>query len=226
MGKADWTYGKEGNAYPVKPGQVWKTGEHVFVCSDLLASKQLVSVIDQLEITPTLIYTDPPWNQSNVSSFRTKAGLSRTEDSYLDLYKMIGLLAQRYRVPVFAEGGTRQVKAVQSVLPGAHRATAPITYYRKHPAVLHYAGDEPISSYLQGRLNSKDDDHTPGIVLGLTHQGHFGVVLDPCAGRGLTARTAEKTGWTSITNELSPWRMSVAMHRLHKASGLTPERVQ
>jgi hypothetical protein len=199
---ARWTYGAEGAAYPVRPGQTWECGRHVFTCSSLFRVPGLGAA--------TVIYADPPWNQGNLASFRTKAGLKSDSHDWLDVYRRIAEIAGQR--PVFLEGGCRQAAAVQAVLSGPQVRQWPISYYRYHPAVLHYAGPD-----LNGLDPSGlDDDDVPGYILTRLPAG---IVGDPCAGRGVTSRAAEAAGWSSVNVELHPNRVSAALARMTKMTG-------
>jgi hypothetical protein len=202
-----WDYGDEGRRFPVEPRDVWTVGAHWFACGDIL---DLDPILDS---PVTLVYTDPPWQQGNVNSFRTKAGLPKAEHSWLDLYRRIVELAGD--APCWIEGGVRQAEQVQVVLPGPSTAMFEITYYRKHPCVLHYSGPVPPPVDPTG----VDDEHTPAHVLAAYEPG---LVLDLCAGRGLTARAAYKQGWDSFNVELGPHRVSAALARLSKATLTQP----
>jgi hypothetical protein len=50
-------------------------------------------------------------------------------------------------------------------------------------------------------------------------------VVDPCAGRGLTARAAYLAGWESDNNELNPLRVSAALARMERLTGERPVRI-
>lgn len=225
----DWTYGKAGNAFPVKPGETWAVGDHRFVCSNLMESDLYLRQLSAWP--PDMLYCDPPWNQGNVNSFHTKAGIPHAEHSYLDLYRKIISIGSG--IPTFIEGGLREEEQVGDLMKSSPLALFyarwEITYYRTQPCVLHYVGPRlPLPD-----LHGIDDDYTPeqamkavGTVIGARWSSdRLPVVADPCAGRGLTARTADKLGWISVTNELSQWRMSAAMYALARQSGKTPQRI-
>lgn len=203
-----WTYGPEGAAYPVKPGQTWECGRHVFTCGSLFRVPGLGA--------STVIYSDPPWNQGNLTAFRTKAGLDRGGHSWLEVYERISELAAHR--PQFLEGGRREAAAVQATLAAQLRQgevvrTWPIRYYRRHPAVLHYAGPPLAPAMDPGGL---DDDDVPGYLLSRLP---CGIVGDPCAGRGVTSRAAEQSGWASVNVELHPNRVSAALARMNTLTG-------
>lgn len=203
-----WDYGEEGLRYPVNPGETWALLKHTFACRSLLDGG--------IRLDVDLVYTDPPWQQGNVNAFRTKAGLPHADHHWLDLYRRVVELAAG--APLWLEGGRKQAAQVRTVLPGPIIATFDITYYRKHPCVLHYSGPVPPPCDPTGL----DDEHTPGFVLSSYPAG---VVADLCAGRGLTSRCAHRRGWRSINVELNPKRTSAALSRLADVTGVQPERV-
>lgn len=206
---SEW-YGAEGKAFPVGPGQVWQCGEHVFHCGQLHDFPGGPIAMD-------VVYCDPPWNDSLLRSFHTKAGYERPGYGWLDIYKLI--IAKLYVVPVWLEGGVAQTDEIMGILPGPVTAKWDITYYKTRPAILVYSGhEEPWCDPL-----GMDDEDTPGFVL--ERHPRRGVVCDPCAGRGTTALAAERAGWRSITNELNPARVSAALARMQKLTGKTPGRL-
>jgi len=217
-----WTYGEEGERYPVQVGQVWRVGKHTFVCSDLMESDTYERFASGGP-KPTLLYCDPPWNQGNVNSFRTKAGLKHVEYSYLDLYRRIAEVGARWGIPMYIEAGNREQKKVAEVLPNRHRASFDIFYDRKNPCTLLYAGPMP-TPVKRSVITGMDDAHTPAEVM--RAHGPTGLVTDVCGGIGYTATNAEEVGWSSLLNELHPNRVSVALDRVHKMTGEKPERVQ
>ena len=199
----------------MQPDDCWASGPHTYICSSAFACRRLGGA--------TLVYSDPPWSQGNLASFRTKAGLGRADHTWLDLYGRIVELAELR--PCFIEGGLAQSATVQAMLAQAIAGQAgyetrcwPITYYRRHPAVLHYAG--PAIGELDPA--GLDDDDTPGYVLSRFPAGE---VADPCAGRGLTSRAAHKAGWSSVSVELHPQRMSAAMARMRRLAGYEPKLI-
>jgi hypothetical protein len=208
-----WTYGAEGAAYPVEPGQTWACGEQRFTCGSLFDYRP--------DRPPYLVYADPPWNQGNLASFHTKAGLDRPAHTWLDVYRRIIELAQG--APCFIEGGQRQAEQVGALCLAApvYRCW-PITYYGRHPAVLHYCGPSLLPPGLE--LAGLDDDDTPKMILA-AYPPWEADVLDPCAGRGTTSRAAAAMGWSSVNIEIHPRRMSAALFRLAAQTGDQPRRL-
>lgn len=226
-----WDYGDEGRAFPVKVNEVWAVGKHLFSCTDLMASRGFDEVLSGHLPHPTLLYCDPPWGQSLVNSFRTKAGLGRATYRWEELYARIAQLGHDRGLPVWVEGskiGSRDGAKIPGVLAKnlggqGFAGYAEVTYYRKNVSGLYYSGTSAPSPRLFSRLTGMDDDDTPGTVM--EAYGQSGVVMDPCAGRGVTSREAERVGWASVNNELNPLRVSAALVRMAKLISKQPMRV-
>lgn len=222
-----WTYGKEGEAFPVERGQVWQVTErHIFVCSDLMEDQ----LLDEWCKThpPTLMYTDPPWGQALINGFRTKAGLERATYTWQDLYRRVAAIGHEYAVPIWAEASSEkhpdgaEVPFTLAAESHPYRDYVEIVYSRTKPCGLFYAGSSPASLELLDRLRGVSDWETPGIVMSDYPKGR---VIDPCAGRGMTSRQAEQEGWESISNELNPNRMSASLSRMAEMIDVKPEQV-
>ena len=98
----------------------------------------------------------------------------------------------------------------------------PITYARAtRPCVLHYAGPPVPAVYADP--SGLDDADTPSWVLGRFPSG---LVADLTAGRGLTSRCAVESGWASFIIELDGRRVSAALARLARLTGLVPALVE
>ena len=220
MSPADWTYGEDGKAFEVQPGDTWTVGPHRFRNGSMMDA-----AVDDLADEVSLVYADPPWNQGNLSSFYTKARLAKpTEFKWIDIYRRILELAGSR--PCFVEGGLHEEEAVRALVVQPHYRRWEITYYRRHSCVLHYCGPEPPPPGLNDYLPGRDDEHTPLLVMRAygANRDLKRLVLDPCGGCGLTSRSADSAGWRSVSNELHPNRMSVALARLSRQINQVPKR--
>jgi hypothetical protein len=195
----------------VQRGDVWQCGRHVFVCGTLL---------ELSHISADVFYCDPPWNNAITSTFRRNAGYGdEAGASWQDIYEgIIRLAAGR---PLFIEGGEKQADEVQAMLSrtsGLIVRQWPITYSRAtRPCVLHYAGPPNGAAY--GDPSGLDDADTPSWVMGRLSTG---LVADLTAGRGITSRCAEESGWASFSVELDSRRVSAALIRMAKLTGKAP----
>jgi hypothetical protein len=232
---ADWSYGKMGTAYPVARGQIWRVGNHLFVCSDLMES----SLFEQqlVDVKVGILYCDPPWGAALLNGFRTKAGLDKATHTWQELYRKIADFGHSRNAPVFLEGSVNtnrdgvKIPETMRITPGFEHYWE-IKYYKKHPSGLFYSGGQPVIPSLVGPnnpLEHVDDDEVPSIIMDhyqRTYPLISKVVIDPTTGMGATPLEAQRVGWSSINNELNPNRISVSLSRLVKMTGLPAERVR
>lgn len=208
-----WDYGEEGAAIKVQRGQLWRVGQHTFLCGTLLHLSRL---------NARLFYCDPPWNNAITSTFRRNAGYGDEAGlTWQDIY--LGIIGLARGTTLFVEGGEKQADEVQSMLAAVYPFTRawPITYSRAtRPCVLHYGGQERCI----GDPSGMDDADTPGWAMSL-YPG-TGLVADLTAGRGITSRCAEEQGWASFNVELDGRRVSAALVRLAKLARDTPRLVR
>jgi hypothetical protein len=208
-----WDYGTEGAIYPVQRGEVWQCGRHVWACGTLL---------DLDHVTADLFYCDPPWNNAITSTFRNNAGYGADAGAtWQDIYH--GIIRAAAGRPLFVEGGEKQADEVQAMLRDAGLPAVmawPITYARAtRPCVLHYGGPPPGI----GDPSGLDDADTPAWAMG---RFPAGLVADLTAGRGITSRCAEESGWSSFNIELDGRRVSAALARLSRLTRQEPMRVE
>jgi hypothetical protein len=211
-------YGAEGLAYPVREGQTWQVGNHKFTCGDLGAYEAPFHHV---------LYCDPPWNDAMLRGFHTKADLPHPGYHWDDLYRAIVATAHP-DAGVWLEGGVRQAPEIEALLPGPVKKAWAITYYGNRPCVLAYSGNGEPPDGLASSLNGTDDDDVPGLVLaayGRQRPQTRLIVLDPCAGRGVTSRAAEAVRWASANNELNPLRVSASLARMVKLTGQEAVRI-
>jgi len=224
-----WRYSGKHKDIPVQPGDIWRVGEHIFVCGDIegdQASSPLSTLLKSHP--PTLIYADPPWGSGLARSYRTKAGSDNGSGRAVDFPNLIRSLllpAKTYKTVAYVENGVREERVLKETLieMGAtitgHWNT---TYYKTKPAILYAADFRPVPQTDHPDFTGVDDEYTP--LMALRHHP-VGTVLDPCAGRGLTARTAQTLGWKSINHELSPYRMAEALDSIFRMTDQPIERV-
>lgn len=210
-----WKYeGAGGTKFPVQKGEVWRAGPHLLACIDLLVDFNRFR--QKWAAQPKMLYSDPPWNDSNVSSFYTKAGRTKGT-SHAELLKGVCDIAASMRVPAWLEGSSLNVQVVKRAVEatgGRMLHAFNVTYYKKNPSMLFQVSWGP--DFAAPDVEGRDDADTPLICLhhavstGLLSRGD--TVLDTCTGlSGLTAQAASKCGLNFVGSELSPYRMSGAL---------------
>ncbi len=221
MNAAKWDYGNAGDLYPVRAGQTWEVGQHRFTCGDLEDGGAAVIAQTQADVA----YCDPPWNPGNCSAFRTKAGVPRKVNFAL----FMDALAKAVKTTggnVFLEMGVKHAAEVVKAMEnqgGQLLSLWNITYYRKKPCRLGMFNWSGVPDTFTRNLTGMDDENTPDAVLSSYPPGL--VVLDPCCGRGLTARAAHRAGHRFVGMELHPRRMADGLLRLSQLTGEEPRRV-
>ncbi|HEX9117578.1 MAG TPA: hypothetical protein VGA61_16020 [Anaerolineae bacterium] len=224
-GQIHWTYGEAGDRFRSVPGDVWQAGPHLLGCGDLFTAdaQHLLELAGPRR--PDLVYVDPPWNQSNLKAFATKAALPMAGTEFA---RFLDALLETVRVCpgyLFMEMGRASLKLLRervTLKNGIIAQSWDITYYRKHPnylVQLAFGAVPPV----QGDPTGLDDEDTPRWAL-LHLKEKQQLVFDPCLGRGLTLRTAHQLGQTCIGMEFNPRRLAVALAYLAQA-GLAPVKL-
>jgi hypothetical protein len=220
-----WTYGTEGVRFPVKRGELWKLNGHYFLCADWL--KQDLNVLKSLP-APSMCYVDPPWNLGNVRSFYTKAEQpDQPNDFERYLARLISVIDGLTSGHVYIEMGRQNTTLLKGLISAASLTFLEefaITYYKTKPCVLiHYSRTKP-QPLAPLPFEGLDDDDTPMLAIASSiEEGEY--VIDLCAGRGLTSRSAASLGRKSINVELHPHRVSAALSRLSDQLGIDPHRM-
>lgn len=171
------------------PEILWNIGLHSIACGDLTTgATELVMQKDLADV----IYTDPPWGPGLHTFFHTKAGIE-PKTSWPDFLKSLSETCAKYRkkeAPVFIEMGLKWVLAL-------HQAMHEVGLEPLRQWTVYYgpkSSPRPNSLTLFGvDLDITLPDPPCGEVV--TKQVLRSVVkpgmlvLDPCAGLGMTARS-------------------------------------
>jgi len=207
----------------VVPGGVYAAGPHRFVCGDIEdgALERLYSLLPE---RPAMVYSDPPWNAGNARYWRTQAGLGRAVD-WETLWCLIADFTQRTGAPdVWFEMSLSQTETwLQIVTP----YLPPLVglwqvYYGSPPTVgpyIHCCGrPNNIARFarhtcvpLPDMTGLKGEAVTNLAFRSSLTDGACGIVVDPCIGKGMTARMACSHGLTCYGAELNPKRLSVTL---------------
>lgn len=167
------------------------------------------------------VYSDPPWNPGNATYWRTHArdGRIASYDRFLDGWCAVAALCQ--------ERGARDVLVEQSAnvahqdllraairrCPGwvwSERAVYPVRYgtgAKLLPNALLHFGVSPLDTDPSGMHGEM---MTLRAVYGLKLPP-ADVIVDPCAGKGMTSRTAHAFGLHFVGSELNPERLGITL---------------
>ncbi len=221
---AEWKYGVAGDIYPVKLGDLWLCGNHEFQCNDFQNIKGWINGLFESKYAD-VVYCDPPWNAGNATAFRTKAGMP-SKVIFGTFLRNLARVIQDCKGNVFLEMGVKEENEVCTVMEDAGARLLKvweITYYKKRPCRLGMFTWREKADEIELDLDGWDEELTPYEVLRQYPKGSK--VYDPCCGRGLTSRAAEKAGLKSMGLELAPRRMADALMRMEKLTGSKPLRL-
>lgn len=216
-----WTYKGARKKYPVEVGDVWQVGGHILICGDLegdqtVLRKWLVSH------PPSLMYVDPPWNDQIATQFREKSGVDGDAKRAVDCAKVITRvleLAREMHLLAFMEGGDKKRQMNRDCITALGTEIGDewtITYTDKRiPCVLWAVDFRKEKSPDWPSFGGLSEMECEDLVL-----SHYKPkrVFDPCGGLGGTAIACQYAGVSSITHELSPYKMAEAIKTLVKLS--------
>lgn len=202
----------------VRPGDWWAAGPHRFICGDVAAGA-LLSLVARLPEPAAFVYTDPPWGPANIQYWRTLAGRAGGDPVPTTFSVLLQAIADGIVLSgapvVWIESGVRWSGAVRTVLgpllpPLAGEWT--VTYGRPpRPNRLLGFSATPIDGTAEGLHGfavtawAFDRSAVPG-----------GIVVDPCVGRGMTARFAHRHGMACWGCEFNPARLAVTLDWLDR----------
>lgn len=202
--------------FQVALGNVWKAGPHTFLCGDLETNDK-ERFIEILNKPVSLVYTDSPWSAGNAKYWRTHAGMSRQ----VDIENLWGCLCD-----VIQRSGAKEVFIEQGVKHWRDFVSIAIKYkipplskkwvvYYNNPArpniLIRFAETERQGFDPTGLKNEPMTDY---VFQHIAQPG--GVVIDPCIGKGMTARMAHRYGMVCYGMELNPKRLAATLDWLSK----------
>lgn len=158
-----------------------------------------------------IVYSDPPWGQGNLTYWRTHNGERSTTEwgPFLQMFCTIADGHLKADGHLFVEMGLRWVDDLAAAFAALGRSEAQrwrcLYGNPKLPNALWYSGpgkpaDVTGLSGVTMTRTALRSVATPGSL-----------VLDPCCGKGMTARTAMPLGMRFRGNELNPKRAAVTI---------------
>lgn len=218
----DWTkaYGDSYLNYPIEEGECITLSNVNLMCADIVKNKQIVETfIRGIDRNTTFVYCDPPWNQSNISTFYTKAQKKGEHPRIDEFNKTLLELCCQFPVAYIEQG--KSVTDVSNIVDYIHTkypdkicTVYPTTYYKRNPAHLIRICSED-HTIVEDLFSGVDDDYTPGVACEVEHNW-ANTVVDFCVGRGLTVTTAIQHGYKMYGIELNKYRLSVAIEKATK----------
>ena len=210
-------YGNGWEKYPVKRGELWTVGDHQILCEDWhLGPKESYERITN--IVPDMIYIDPPWNQGNAKSFRTKAGVPEPKLEWPHFVEKLVSIVKQCKGDVYVEMGQKELGFVLDMFEGNGAMILniwDIVYYKTKPCILFRANFANTGQLIpEGETpEGMDDEDTPKWAI--EHSSKEGdLIADYCTGQGGTPVWAHTLGRRFIGTELNERRMANSVMKL------------
>jgi hypothetical protein len=223
-----WRYGSAGDTYPVRPGEMWRVGEHRFACADITleAGRTLLRAVIGGR-TVDLLYVDPPWDQGALAAFRTRSGVDGSRN-FAEFFHAFSLLLKASRANVVCiEMGGANLALVQQLLRQTlghrHVVTLPVHYSQGRPSflVIGYSLPAIVLPDVSGKVEGMS--LVSKCIAALTQPG--ALVVDVCCGMGYTPVAAARLGRVFAGGELAPRRLAVALEKVAQTVKQPPERM-
>ena len=187
---------------------------------EIKAGTGIVKVHDIFEKTPEfmleadVVFCDPPYNQSALSSFYTKANLQATKEFSDFGNRLIEIIKEISPKFTFIESGLKQTSDWISKLKEIHsHIIVKEAYYyhsKKNLCNILCAYDDDVPECIQN-LPFADEEK---IIELICRNVDFDCIADPCMGIGLVGFYANRYGKKFVGTELNPKRLAVCVERV------------
>jgi hypothetical protein len=199
----------------VRRGDLFAVGPHRVMCGDLEQGDAL-TFLSHVPTTPTLAWTDPPYDVRVARNFRRSAGLD--DEPQLDrlLAAVVAALAE-VRGPVYVEMGRNGVDLTRAALKG--HAPPPLSVW-EFDHLTYEKGRTPMwvfaATWHSGAELVRPEGDGWGPARDVLGRYAREVVLDPCMGKAGFGKIALDAGHTYYGMELQPGRVEVALRSLSR----------
>jgi len=206
-----YLYGKSWEKYPIEENEKWvdKNTQSELIVKDIL--KGLPESMYDVD----MFYFDPPWSQSNITCFLTKAGKQYRID-YNEFIDVIFMYIENIQPKVvYMEIGKQNLNMILNKFNDIFEYVQhwQIKYYKKNPCYLIRGSNHSI---VDVDFTDLDDSITPFIAIENEKDLHVNVIGDFCTGQGLTALAALENNKRFIGVELNKRRMAVTIDKCNK----------
>ena len=212
-----WKYGDSWEKFSINEFEIWSAGENKMLCADIAKVTEEDMSVLLYDQKVDMVYVDPPWNQSNISSFRTKAGIKERQDFETFINILLLKIFRHCRLVGYIETGKQNISMLMDKLKTYTNEILEydVTYYGNKPSkIIRFKIGRALLKDVN--LNGFDDEDTPYVAM---RNEMPTSVIDFCMGRGLTARTAFSLGIQCFGIELNKRRLANVLEFYHD-SGL------
>jgi hypothetical protein len=190
----------------VRTGDIWiVNGRHVFLCGDV-EQGALTALARATGTGCDVVYTDPPWSAGNYKYWRTHAQRQGPSDWCAFLEALLSGINTFNPYDIWIEMGISSsdvLRCARDILQLPYDTHYTVFYGnpRRPNHLVHFGA--PVTSSADGLYSE---------AVTRWAFGHFphgaSTVLDPCVGRGMTARMAHRYGLTCYGIEINPRRLA------------------
>lgn len=208
---SSWDYGGAFERHPIERGTA------VFDNGSRLRMYNIFDPLPDFMRGADLIFTDPPWNQGNMSSFYTKAALPLPVEKYAAfcarLFECVGEIAPKV---CYLEIGKDHLADFIVKMRGIfeHVTFYNSTYYHKSDHLCYVVRGSRRAQ--KPRLDGMDEEN---IIEWVCRNEDYECIGDLCMGRGLVAVNAFNSAHRFVGTELNHKRLSVAIERVYQQGG-------
>lgn len=207
----DWSYGGAYERFPTDKGII-RLGElGTVACHDIM--QPLPAFMKQADV----IFTDPPWNNSNIHSFYTKANLDPYSIQYNTFFLRLFDCVEEINPNVcYIEIGKEYLPDVIDEMKRIYPHVTFIIssyYHKKENICFVVRGSRKLKKL---RLDYMDEED---IIEWVCANESYECIGDLCMGRGLVGLNAFKNGRRFVGTELNHKRLSVLAENISKNGG-------
>ena len=202
----DWNYGDAYKRFPIEKGIA------VFSDGSKLKVHDIFNHLPSYMLDADLVFVDPPWNQTNISTFYTKAN-KELEFDFTSFYKRLFVCIRQIDPKIcYIEIGKEYLSIFIEELKKIYKY---VTFYNS----TYYHNKENKCYVIRGankfKKPSLDGLDEEDIIKWICKNEEYNCIADLCMGRGLVAVNAYQSRKKFVGTELNHKRLSVALESLN-----------
>lgn len=201
----NWEYGEFYKQYPIENGTA------IFSDGSVLKTHDIFNPLPLYMLQADLMFVDPPWNQTNISTFYTKANKEFEFDFDKFCVRLFQCIKQINPKICYLEIGKEYLDLFVSELKKQYKYVTfyNSTYYHKKDNKCYVV--RASDKVKKPKLDYLDEEN---IIEWVCQNEEYNCVADLCMGRGLVAVNAYKAGKRFVGTELNHKRLSVTLSKL------------
>jgi len=207
----NWNYGDAYKRHPINKGIAKFSNGSMLQCHDIF------NPLPEFMLNADLLFTDAPWNKSNLASFYTKAEITAFIDSYDQFYtRLFECIKQINSDTAYCEIGKEYLAEFIIEMKKIYKYVTfyNSTYYHKKSNLCYVVRGS--NKFKKPKLDGMDEED---IIEWVCENEDYKCIADLCMGRGLVAVNAYKNEKKFVGTELNHKRLSVTLERLCNIGG-------